>query len=393
MGHKPDLEPADSERLICAVLRREAIGWPGGPDAAAVAGFLGAGRYHGVLQLLAVALQSKDFEAWPRNLITACRGATRVQAMHELAHRIEIDRVLRELDSAGVKPLLLKGTALAYSHYPSPALRPRGDTDLLIPEKTHTATAHTLYRLGYVKGEGVEGKFISSQATWSRTDEYGATHVLDVHWRINNSQVLAKLLAYDELAARAAPLAALGPCARALVPEDALLVACIHRAGHLHAPYHVDGVAHLGIDRLIWLYDIHLLVSRMSAEELDRFAALAVRKRIQSLCHDALLRTGECFATPIPSGVLAQLNHSGPVEPSARYLTGGRIRLMVEDLRALDAWADRVDWVRELAFPPARYMRWKYRNAGIGWLPILYLRRGLTGIARLILPRVTDQRH
>ncbi len=87
--------------------------------------------------------------------------------------------------------------------------------------------------------------------------------------------MLAAALDYGELAARAVPLPALGRNAHAIAPVHALLLACIHRAGHANAPYHVDGIASPEGDRLIWLYDIHLLVGGMSAGELDEFVALA----------------------------------------------------------------------------------------------------------------------
>ena len=384
----------DPECLICAVLRQEAAEWSAGDDVAAVAAFLDTGRYHGVLPLLDAEFRRRNAaETWPREIRTACAAATRHRAMFELAYRIEIVRVLEALESAGAPPLLLKGAALAYSHYPSPPQRPRADTDLLIPHDRRNEVELALARLGYIRCAGVEGELISYQASWSRSDTFGATHHLDIHWRINNSQILARKLTYDELTARAAPLPALGPQARALAPVHALLFACIHRAGHTHAPLYVEGIAQPDGDRLIWIYDIHLLVARASAEDLDEFAALAAAKEIKAICGEALQRTWECFATPIPAQVINALNKPGPIEPSARYLSGGRARQMLGDLLALDRWSDRGSWLRELAFPSADYMRSKYSDTGGRWLPVLYARRALSGLARLIFSRGAGHNH
>ena len=220
-----------------------------------------------------------------------------------------------------------------------------------------------------------------------------ATHDLDIHWRIKNSQILAKALDYDELFGRAVALPALGPHAWGLAPVHALLFACIHRAGHANAPYYVDGVAHLGGDRLIWLYDIHLLVASMSAGELAEFAALAASKKIKAICFAALHRTHDCFATPIPAEVTKVLSGPGTIEPSARYLSGGRARQMLGDFLAFDRWSDRAAWFKELAFPSADYMRTKYSDAASTWLPLLYARRALAGVARLVFARNTGHRH
>ncbi len=50
----------------------------------------------------------------------------------------ELVAVLAALAEAGVETLLLKGTPLAYTHYPEPALRTRCDTDVLIAAATAT---------------------------------------------------------------------------------------------------------------------------------------------------------------------------------------------------------------------------------------------------------------
>ena len=313
----------ESERLICAVLRQAPSDWRGGDDTEAIAAFLDAGRYHGVLPLLDAEFRRRtDIESWPPEILDACREAALSGTMLELARRAENRKVIDALVAVGATPLLLKGAALAYSHYPNPALRPRADTDVLIPPNRRAAAATALAALGYVKDVGVDGEFVSYQATWCRETSNGIAHYLDMHWRINNSQMLARVLTYDELAARAGLMPPLGPNARALADVDALLLACLHRAGHANAPFYTDDVAHFG-DRAIWLYDIHLLFMRMSSAEQEEFAARAVSKRTRTICADALRRSTEWFGTPVRQHVADVLNAPGPAEPSARYLSGG----------------------------------------------------------------------
>ena len=383
----------DTERLICAVLCQAPVEWRTGDDADAIAAFLAAGRYHGVLPLLDAEFRRRsDIETWPQEILDACRAAALSGAMLELARRAENRKVVDALVAAGAAPLLLKGATLAYSHYPNPALRPRADTDLLIPANCRAAAATALAALGYAKEAGVEGEFVSYQATWSRETGNGIGHYLDVHWRINNSQMLARVLNYDELAARAVSLPPLGPNARALGDVDALLFACLHRAGHANAPYYTGDVAHYG-DRAIWLYDIHLIFTRMPGPEQDEFATRAVAKWIRAICADALRRSAEWFGTTIPQRVADILNAPGPAEPSARYLAGGRARQMVGDFLALDRWRDRAGWMKELAFPSADYMRTKYPEAANTWLPILYVRRGFKSVSRLVFSRDAGPGH
>ena len=382
------------EEAICAILRHESTPWINVAHRAAIQRFYDAARYHGVLPLLDAQFARGDiFEAWPRDVVAAWYKSVLACGLREPAQRAEIERVIDALALAGVPPLVLKGTALAYSHYPAPALRPRSDTDLLIPPDQREKTARALAALGYSKGQGVGGEFASYQQTWSRGAGNGIAHHVDVHWRINNSQILAQAMSYDELAARAVPLPALGPRARALAPVDALLFACVHLTGHVNAPYFADNAGQRGAERLIWLYDMHLLFSRMADAEQDEFAALAATKKIKTICRDALQRTQECFATLISQRIVDALYAPGPAEPSARYFSGGPVRQMIGDFLAFECWSDRARWLAEHAFPSQDHMRSKYPEATGTWLPILHLRRLGTGLARMIFARKAGDRH
>jgi hypothetical protein len=373
----------DPDPIICAVLRHEAFSWDHGDEPGSIARFIAAASFHGVLPLLDAEFRTRaDAGTWPKEILMACLKATLVRASHENASRPEIARVLDALAADGVQPLLLKGAALAHSHYPEPELRPRNDTDILIPVQQQAQSGRTLERLGYVLAQGVAGELISYQSSWSRPDGSGMNHHLDVHWRINNSQVLAKVLTYPELAARCVPLPSLGASARALAPVDALLHACIHRAGHASETVHVGDVARRGSDRLVWLYDIHLLAERMSGAQFDAFASLAAERRVRALCLDALQRSRECFGTAVPAHVLQVLSRAGPAEPSVHLFQAGLGRNLAGNFLAIDGWRDRMRWLKELALPSADYMRWKYPGKSAHWLPILYLHRAFSAIAR-----------
>ncbi len=232
----------------------------------------------------------------------------------------------------------------------------------------------------------MEGDFVSYQASWSRAAGNGHTHCLDLHWRINNSQLLAKTLSYEELASRSIALPALGPTARTLDKVDALLFACIHRAGHAHAPYYSGAEAHYG-ERIIWLYDIALLLAQMSAQEVDAFAQRATEKRIVTICRDALHAAKAYLAVPIPASLALHLADRGAPEASAHYFSGNRARQMLGDFLALKHWSERGRWAWETAFPTADYMHYKYPEQARTWLPLLHLRRLAEGLAGVIIPK------
>jgi putative nucleotidyltransferase-like protein len=393
--HDPAAATADPSplALICALLRGEAPAWPEGGADGGSEGFLRAARCHGVTPLLdSKFTDDKLKEAWPQAIWQACHADTLAQAMHELALRAELERVLAALAGAGVAPLILKGTGLAYSHYPRPGLRPRGDTDLLIPPDAAAIAGDIFKGLGYSRDHGIEGAQVSQQATWSRSGDRRGDNHFDVHWRISNSPILAKALGYAELARRAQPVPALGAHARVLMPVDALLFACVHRAGHANVRYWCGDDFVVGGDRLIWLYDMHLLLIAMSPADLHEFTGLAAEKQLRTVCLDALRMTRECFSTPIAQAVFDALQPGATVEPSACYVHGGRRLQVLGDFLALDGWPARLRWLMESCFPAADYMRRKYPEATIRWLPVLYARRALDGLAKRLLPGGSGRR-
>ena len=77
-----------------------------------------------------------------------------MQAALDMLRERELIAVLAAFAGAGIGTLLLKGAALAYSHYPEPALRTRCDADVLIrPADRDAAMRICSKRLGYRRPE------------------------------------------------------------------------------------------------------------------------------------------------------------------------------------------------------------------------------------------------
>jgi hypothetical protein len=312
------------------------------------------------------------WQDWPAAVREPLAREARMQTALDMVREQELITVLEAFAAAGIGALLLKGTPLAYSHYAASALRPRCDVDLLIAPANREAAVRVLRALGYWRPNAVSGGLISYESCYCRK-EGRVEHVLDLHWRINNSQVFAQALNYDELYARSIPVPQLGESARGLYPPHALLLACMHRVGHL------DGRNGTG-ERLIWLYDIHLLANAMTAGEWREFAHLAGAKGMRRICLDGLARTHRALGTVCPDAVLEQLAAPATDELSSAYLRTGRWRRLVIDLRALATWRERATLLWELCFPPADYLLAKYQVRNRWLLPWLYARRALAGV-------------
>jgi hypothetical protein len=347
-------------------------------SAAAPAEFLDFTRRHCLQPIVYARLRSRpDWECWPPLVRDELVRETRRQAAVDACREAAVREALAALVAHGVAPLVIKGTALAYSHYPQPACRPRDDTDLLLRACDRATAAAALAGLGYAPMNGVSGELISYQQMFVKPISGQLSHVLDVHWRVLNPQRFAGLFSYDEIAAAAVPLPALGPGARAPAAVHALLLACVHRLAH-----HQDG------DRLLWLYDIHLLAAGLSPAEHDELVRLAAEKGVARLCVAGLSAAARWCGPVLPEAQLHALAELAAQEPSEGFLHAGarRWHLLRSDLAALDGWRLRLRLLREHLFPPAAYMLRRYGISRRWVLPLLYVHRALSGATKLLRP-------
>jgi hypothetical protein len=174
-----------------------------------------------------------------------------------------------------------------------------------------------------------------------------------LHWKVTNPHVFADALTFDELAATARAVPQLGDHARGLSNVHALMLACVHRVAH-----------HPNADKLIWLYDIHVLASAMTPEQRVDFLAQARVKRLRSICASGLSRALQHFGTEDPAGWLDQLQagSNDEPEPTAEFLRHDlrRIDILKSDLRAVPGWTRKIRLLREHLFPGAAFVRSRY---------------------------------
>lgn len=359
--------------LLCAVVKGDDVAPPRLDQQNAL---LALAREHRVERLAAWRIGAARLNAWFGAAAEELRAETRAHVVTEAVHTRELRDVVEALASIdGARPTLFKGAALAHSHYPEPWLRPRLDSDILISPSHIDCTFAGLRALGYEREIATSGTLVTSQTSFSRTDHFGLTHVIDLHWHIANMQVVARMLSHDEIARRAVPVPALGPQARAAAPADALTLACLHRAAH-----------HRDSEELVWIYDIHLLAASLSESDWNAVVATAEQGAAKALCSRGLRLSIDRFGTPVPTHVMRRLD-SGETstrrEPSAVFLSKD-LRLvdgLMSDLRSLPVGA-RIRLLAEHLFPPAEYIRARYRVTSPLSLAFSYARRIATGLPK-----------
>jgi hypothetical protein len=330
---------------LAATIRGERPGWPAA-SIGSTGDMFAAAETEGVATLIDQAIRAPGPE-WdlPQKARDVFAGATRQAQSLEMLRHQEIVRVLRVLKAAGIPALALKGTALAYNVYPLPWLRPRIDTDLLVPDSEAVECCKPLLAgLDYAASPAAADP-TACKLAFNHAVESGIGHRIETHWRLSCSPLFADRFRFEELRADAVALPALGPDARGLCNVHALLHACMQRVCRLPLA---------GGERLIGLYDIHLLVKRCSDPDIDRLCDIAIQRGLAGSCWDGLRTAVAVFGTPVLDRLLVALELAAKDERFDIRKARKRWYQRWQDLRALPQ-GQRPVWLWDRLFKGGRH--------------------------------------
>lgn len=352
--------------------------------------------FHGQAELFDVALLHElhllvgwtlraagTLDRWPAAFANAFYVSEREAVAVDCAREADLVNLLAALDAEGVQVMPFKGAALSHTHYPAPHLRPRVDTDVLIPIRDLPKTQRVFAALGYVRPPEVSGELVSYQCHYHKIDRLGITHAYDVHWKISNIQNLANRLTFDELWNGRVPVCSLG--AQAVTPGavHALILALVHRAGHHH-----------GSRRLLWLYDLHLIAAGLTASEWISLQELIDERSLGEIARHGLLVAREWFETPgadrLVRGTGFKIEDVRIAAAASDRRRWSQVDVLQSDLRALPGWRARVRLLWEHTFPSAMYMRARYGVESNVLVPALYLWRIIRGAPKWFSARAAD---
>ena len=383
-------DPDGHRALVCSVLRGNAAGNTGGslaggdPEGAAMYA-LGHGLGPALSRIVA------DNDSDPKGVLKD--SYRRTAAANMVLYR-ELTRVLGAL--AGAEPampvMVLKGCSLAAWLYDSPALRPMCDADIMVPGDRVEEAVQRVRELGYRDEQPEMGGGLAHDASHHVklvSREWHASAV-EIHWTLLGSPGDWRSPPMDWFwrhteawrppsdLQKSEEADSLGGMVVQLDPTAMLL----HLAAHLVLGHgEADG-------RLLWLYDIHLLVEKAGDRvDWEEAAERACDFSWGPALATALEQSRDSFGTTVDDALIAQF--SATVDRrSSRFVeiknqpVQTRLLWNLQHLGAKN-WPLRVRMLLALLFPSPAYIRWRYNPRPAWAWPLCYPWRWLDALGDL----------
>lgn len=256
-------------RLLQAILR---LGVSDAPAPAAPAAwgeadwraFVRAADHHGVGTLVGDIARRRAPGLLPAVVAEHMAAHLRNTAARNLAVARDLVAIVRALDAAGIRVLLLKGLALSHATYGNLGLRSAGDIDLVVAPGDAVGAAKIIEGLGYAAELTATGAPFSAARLSidyeCHFERAGGTPV-DLHWGLA-PWYMGFREDFGELWQRRASMQFAGVSIAVPGRADLLWYLAVHGSRHLWC-------------RWIWLCDVALVASQASEAELAEAQQLA----------------------------------------------------------------------------------------------------------------------
>jgi Uncharacterised nucleotidyltransferase len=328
-----------------------------------------AAYQNGLTNMLLRAVEILARTDVPAPIVEKLRDTYRRNGLAQaLAYR-ELESVLQECAGEKISVVVLKGAAVSKALYPEIALRPFGDLDVLIHRAEALRLREMLLAMGLHEAGVTHGFNLDLQGEMaffpSRTQEF----MLDLHWQLVAPTYYQQRMDLEWFWDRTEQFSFSASSALILNPTAQF----VHLAAHV-------GLHHQDHVRLIWLYDLALLIMRRGTEidwrAADAYASKAGLSRPLRAMLDATQARWR-IALPPETQELFRASPFALTERAVYAVTTTRFpeARMLSDALSTPGMGHKLHFVRQQLFPGAAYMRTRYRMSNDALLPIYYARR------------------
>lgn len=275
----------------------------------------------------------------------------------------ELARVLKALQDAEVKVIVLKGAALAETVYGNIALRPMGDIDLLVSEEDLDRAKEVLLKLGFRKIEyhSLRDPLEEHPFHLRFINENKPGAILELHWGVARKPFDVEIIG---LLQRAVAVRSNGIDTYVMCPDDLLPYLCWHTANHQ-------------FPRLLWLCDIAQVIKVYGQSiNWDSVIERSEKWKIRRAVYYSLYLAKSVLGAQVPERVLSSLRPSRFGTKMFRFgmlnmdyeegimQTSNRFLIIAFKLLIIDRPKYRLffflKYIRSLVFPGVSYIKERY---------------------------------
>jgi len=300
----------------------------------------------------------------------------------------QLQEIIEKFRDQGVRVLVLRGPALAFSLYPDPAMRPSGDLDLLVLPEQVVQARHILESLGYkclAKRFEVARDFFREEC-FIHQNNPGNKFPVDlhwVHWELHPFFKGSENVDIEDLFQRAWKVETPTLAFETLHPVDYL----IHSAIHLV-------MIHKNEMRLSWIYDTALLAQHLKVpNDWQTLQERSVAWKARLPLEHCLQMARGWAGLELPHGFDDFSTWPRPTEDEAAVWEDTMRHhwvtiLLKRSLANPSLLFKRVPSLFRLLFPHPDIVRYCYPSSSKWLLPISYIRRWLRWIDDLVVSRI-----
>ncbi len=324
----------------------------------------------------------------PEPISGEMRQAFLVSCVRSLHMERQLREIIESFQEEGVRVLVLRGPALAFSLYPDPAMRPSSDLDLLVMPEQVVQARGILESLGYrcLARRFETARDFFREECFVHQGNHGNNFPVDlhwVHWELHPFFKGSEEVDIKDLFSRAWKVETQTFAFETLHPVDYL----IHSAIHLV-------MIHKNEMRLSWIYDTALLAQHLQVNndwETLQERSVAWRARLPL---EHCLKMAQVWAgLELPDGFDDFSTWPRATEDeSAVWADTMRHHwvtiLLKRSLSNPSLLLKRIPSLLRLLFPHPDIVRFCYPTSSNWLLPISYVRRWLRWIDDLVVSRL-----
>ncbi len=252
---------------------------------------------HGLKPLLRA--KTKNISRLPGFYVKDLEDAYRKNLARNVFLWSRLKEVVSAFKSANVDVISFKGPLLAEEFYGDLGLRPMVDLDLLVHRRDVEEAGEILGKLGYaVPSEYDEGFSLKHRSHIPYESSGRVRHSVELHWAL--TQKMRFGVDAEDVWTGTELRTIDGLSVKVMSYERLLSYLCVHYTHHLH--YTEDEFR----PKLMWLYDIHLLLEKRGLD-WDIILEDAIRERTKTALYCTLSLTKNFFHSGVPPRVLDRL--------------------------------------------------------------------------------------